>query len=34
MHPLRARLEGKAVGIVVCGANIDPGTFAGQITQA
>ncbi len=33
MHPLRARLEGKTVGIVVCGANIDPETFARQITQ-
>ncbi len=33
MHPLRARLEGKSVGIVVCGANIDPETFARQITQ-
>ena len=28
MFPLRARLEGKSVGIVVCGANIDPATFA------
>ena len=28
MHPLRSRLEGKSVGIVVCGANIDPQTFA------
>lgn len=34
MHPLRARLEGKSVGVVVCGANIDPETFAKQITQA
>jgi threonine dehydratase len=33
MHPLRARLQGKRVGIVVCGANIDPETFAKQITQ-
>ena len=33
MHPLRARLQGKSVGIVVCGANIDPETFAKQITQ-
>ncbi len=33
-HPLRARLEGKSVGIVVCGANIDPATFAAQITQS
>ncbi len=28
MHPLRSRLEGKSVGIVVCGANIDPESFA------
>ena len=34
MHPLRARLEGKTVGVVVCGANIDPETFARQITQS
>jgi len=33
MHPLRSRLEGKTVGIVVCGANIDPETFSRQITQ-
>lgn len=31
MYPLRSRLEGKNVGIVVCGANIDPETFAKQI---
>ena len=31
MFPLRARLEGKSVGIVVCGANIDPETFAKQL---
>ena len=31
MFPLRTRLEGKSVGIVVCGANIDPETFARQI---
>lgn len=31
MHPLRARLEGKTVGLVVCGANIDPETFCKQI---
>ena len=31
MFPLRARLEGKSVGIVVCGANIDPVTFAQQL---
>lgn len=27
MYPLRERLEGKTVGIVVCGGNIDPDTF-------
>jgi threonine dehydratase len=32
MYPLRARLEGKTVGLVVCGANIDPETFCRQIT--
>jgi threonine dehydratase len=33
MHPLRERLDGQRVGIIVCGANIDPATFAVQITQ-
>lgn len=33
MHPLRERLDGRAVGIVVCGANIDPASFAAQITS-
>ena len=28
MYPLRSRLEGRRVGVVVCGANIDPETFA------
>ena len=28
MNPLRSRLEGMSVGIVVCGANIDAETFA------
>lgn len=31
MHPLRERLDGKTVGIVVCGANIDPETFSRQL---
>ena len=31
MYPLRTRLEGKSVGIVVCGANIDAETFAKQL---
>jgi threonine dehydratase len=31
MYPLRDRLDGKAVGIVVCGANIDPESFARHI---
>ena len=34
MYPLRSRLEGRTVGLVVCGANIDPETYAKQITQA
>jgi threonine dehydratase len=32
MYPLRARLEGRRVGVVVCGANIDPETFTKHIT--
>jgi threonine dehydratase len=31
MFPLRARLDGSTVGLVVCGANIDPQTFAAQL---
>jgi threonine dehydratase len=31
MYPLRQRLEGQRVGIVVCGANIDAATFAAQL---
>jgi threonine dehydratase len=31
MHPLRARLDGATVGLIVCGANIDPATFAAQL---
>jgi threonine dehydratase len=31
MYPLRERLDGKTVGIVVCGANIDPETFGRQL---
>lgn len=31
MYPLRQRLEGRTVGLVVCGANIDPETFTRQI---
>lgn len=31
MHPLRARLDGRSVGVVVCGANIDAESFARQI---
>ncbi len=31
MHPLRSRLEGKTVGVVICGANIDAESFALQI---
>src|SRR5262249_15281629 len=32
--PLRARIEGKRVGVIVCGANIDPGTFAANLAPA
>jgi len=32
--PLRARLDGRRVGLVVSGANIDPVSFAAQITAA
>lgn len=31
MYPLRRQLEGRCVGLVVCGANIDVETFARQI---
>ena len=31
MVPLRQRLEGKTVGLFVCGANIDPQTYAAQL---
>ncbi|HZK78546.1 MAG TPA: threonine/serine dehydratase [Gemmatimonadaceae bacterium] len=31
MYPLRSRLEGKSVGLVVCGANIDAESFTKQI---
>ena len=31
MNPLRERLEGRRVGLVVCGANIDAESFAKQI---
>ena len=33
MHPLRERLDGKSVGLVICGANIDAQSFARHITQ-
>jgi threonine dehydratase len=33
MYPLRDRLEGQSVGVVVCGANIDAETFSRQIAQ-
>ena len=31
MHPLHDRLNGKSVGVVICGANIDAESFARQI---
>ena len=30
LGPLRQRLQGKRVGVIVCGANIDFSTFAAQ----
>jgi threonine dehydratase len=32
--PLRGRLAGRRVGLVVCGANIDPATFATHLANA
>lgn len=32
--PLRERLRGKRVGVIVCGANIDPQTFGAQLAAA
>jgi threonine dehydratase len=29
--PLRERLAGQRVGVIVCGTNIDPATFAQQM---
>ena len=31
MHPLRERLAGKSVGLVICGGNVDAETFAKQV---
>jgi len=31
MHPLRTRLEGRTVAVIVCGGNIDAATFSKQI---
>jgi threonine dehydratase len=31
MYPLRSRLEGRTVAVIVCGGNIDPATYAKQI---
>ncbi len=33
MYPLRARLEGQCVGLVVCGANIDAATFCRHMLE-
>jgi threonine dehydratase len=33
MHPLRSQLEGLRVGLIVCGANIDPETFSRHIAS-
>jgi hypothetical protein len=34
MYPLRDRLDGQTVGIVVCGANIDIESFTRQISPS
>jgi len=34
LGPLRERLRGKRVGLIVCGANIDPATFASHLAAA
>ena len=31
MFPLRQRLDGKTVGLIVCGANIDAQTYSAQL---
>lgn len=31
MFPLRQRLDGQTVGLIVCGANIDPQTYSAQL---
>jgi threonine dehydratase len=31
MFPLRARLDGRRVGVIVCGANIDAATYSAQL---
>lgn len=33
LGPLRTELQGKHVGLVICGANIDAETYAGQLTR-
>ena len=32
--PLKERLAGQTVGLIVCGANIDPSTFASHLADA
>jgi threonine dehydratase len=34
LGPLRERLRGRAVGLIVCGANIDRATYARQLSEA
>lgn len=33
MHPLREKLNGQCVGLIVCGANIDPATFTKHLAE-
>jgi threonine dehydratase len=34
LGPLRERLQGRRVGLIVCGANIDAATFSGHLAAA
>jgi threonine dehydratase len=34
LGPLREKLQGKRVGVLLCGTNTDPVTFAAQIERA
>ena len=33
LGPFRARLQGRKVGVIVCGANLDAATYAAHLTR-